>query len=421
MNAASEFKSVVGAAAPYDVERIRADFPILSQTVHGKKLVYFDSAASAQKPRPVIDALVRAYETEYANVHRGVHYLSQRATDAMEAAREKVRAFLNAADTSEIIFVRGATEGINLVASSWGRANLKAGDEIIVSAIEHHSNIVPWQLIGEQTGAKLRVVPVDDSGTLDMAAYRKLFSQRTRIVAITHVSNALGTVTPIAEIIRLAHGHGVPVLVDGCQAAPHMPVDVRAIDADFYVFSGHKLYGPSGIGVLYGKAALLDAMPPYQGGGEMIDSVTFEKTTYADLPFKFEAGTPHIAGAIGLGAAVDYVTGIGLEHIREYEDALLAYATERLRAINSLRIIGTAADKTAILSFVLEGVHPHDIGTILDREGVAVRTGHHCAQPIMDRFDIPATVRMSLGLYNTREEVDALVAAIGRVQEIFRA
>jgi len=422
MNAGSEFKSAVqGPAAAYDVARIRADFPILSQTVYGKPLVYFDSAASAQKPRAVIDSIVRTYETEYANVHRGIHYMSQRATEAMEGAREKVRAFLNAAETREIVFVRGATEGINLVAASWGRANLKPGDEIILSAMEHHSNIVPWQLIGEQTGAVLRVVPIDDTGTLDMAAYEKLFSPRTRIVAITHVSNALGTVTPIAEIIRIGHAHGVPVLVDGCQAAPHLSVDVRAIDADFYVFSGHKLYGPSGIGVLYGKAALLDAMPPYQGGGEMIDSVTFEKTTYADLPFKFEAGTPHIAGAIALGAAVDYVTGIGLARIRAYEDALLAYATERLGAINSLRIIGTAADKTAILSFVLDGVHPHDIGTILDREGVAVRTGHHCAQPVMDRFDVPATVRMSFGLYNTREEVDAFVKAMARVQEIFRA
>jgi cysteine desulfurase/selenocysteine lyase len=422
MNAVSGFREVVGApAAAYDVARIRADFPILSQTVYGKKLVYFDSAASAQKPRAVIDSIVHTYETEYANVHRGVHYMSQRATDAMEAAREKARAFLNAADTREIIFVRGATEGINLVAASWGRTNLKSGDEIIVSAMEHHSNIVPWQLIGEQTGAKLRVVPIDDTGTLDMAAYEKLFSPRTKIIAITHVSNALGTVTPIAEIVRIAHGHGVPVLVDGCQAAPHLPVDVRAIDADFYVFSGHKLYGPSGIGVLYGKAALLEAMPPYQGGGEMIDSVTFEKTTYADLPCKFEAGTPHIAGAIALGAAIDYVNSIGLARIRAHEDALLAYATERLSAINSLRIVGTAADKTAILSFVLDGVHPHDIGTILDREGVAVRTGHHCAQPVMDRFDVPATVRMSLGLYNTREEVDAFVKAMARVQEIFRA
>lgn len=412
---------IAGAMAVngYDVERIRADFPILSQTVYGKKLVYLDSAASAQKPRAVIDSIRHTYETEYANVHRGVHYLSQRATDAMEKARERVRAFLNAAETREIIFVRGATEGINLVASSWGRANLRAGDEIILSAMEHHSNIVPWQMIAEETGARLRVAPINDAGELEMEAYAALFSPRTRIVAMTHVSNALGTVVPIAEVIRIAHGHGVPVLVDGCQAAPHLPVDVRALDADFYVFSGHKLYGPSGIGVLYGKAALLQAMPPYQGGGEMIDTVTFEKTTYADLPFKFEAGTPHIAGAIALGAAVDYVAALGVERIRAHEDGLLAYATGRLGAVNSLRLIGTARDKTAILSFVLDGVHPHDVGTILDREGVAVRTGHHCAQPVMDRFDVPATVRVSFGLYNTREDVDALVAALARVQEIF--
>ena len=420
MTPATELKRPAAAAdTPYDVERVRADFPILSQEVYGKPLVYFDSAASAQKPRQVIDTIVRTYETEYANVHRGVHYMSQRATDAMEASREKIRAFLNAGDNREIIFVRGATEGINLVASSWGGANLKAGDEIIVSAMEHHSNIVPWQLVAERVGATLRVVPIDDSGTLDMAAYERLFSPRTRIVAMTHVSNALGTIVPIGEVIRIAHGRGVPVLVDGCQAAPHMPVDVRALDADFYVFSGHKLYGPSGIGVLYGKAALLESMPPYQGGGEMIDTVTFEKSTWADLPFKFEAGTPNIADSIALGTAVDYLNELGFEGIQAHEDALLDYATERLRAINSLRLIGTAKDKTAIVSFVLDGVHPHDIGTILDREGVAVRTGHHCAQPVMDRFDVAATVRVSLGLYNTRGEVDRLVSALTRVQEIF--
>jgi cysteine desulfurase/selenocysteine lyase len=405
----------------YDIDRIRADFPILSETPYGKRLVYLDSAASAQKPHAVIESIRHTYEAEYANVHRGVHYMSQRTTDAMEKAREAVRAFLNAGDTREIIFVRGATEGINLVASAWGRTNLKAGDEIILSAMEHHSNIVPWQMIAEQTGARLRVVPISDAGELDMNAYGTLFSPRTKIVAMTHVSNALGSVVAIDEIIRIAHGHGVPVLVDGCQAAPHLAVDVRALDADFYVFSGHKLYGPSGIGVLYGKSALLETMPPYQGGGEMIDSVTFEKTTYADLPFKFEAGTPHIAGAIALGAAVNYLNALGLSRIRAYEDGLLAYATERLGAINSLRLIGTARDKTAILSFVLDGVHPHDIGTILDREGVAVRTGHHCAQPVMDRFDVPATVRASFGLYNTREEVDALAVALTRVQEIFGA
>jgi len=403
----------------FDVARIRQDFPILSQRVYDKPLVYFDSAASAQKPKAVIECIKRTYETEYANVHRGVHYMSQKATDAMERARDRVRAFMNARSEREIIFVRGATEGINLVADSWGRQNLKPGDEIVLSQMEHHSNIVPWQLIAERTGAVIKVVPVNDAGELEMDAYEALLGDRTAIVALTHVSNALGTITPMAEIIRLAHARGVPVLVDGCQAIPHLAVDVQALDADFYVFSGHKLYGPSGIGVLYGKEALLEAMPPYQGGGEMIDVVTFEKTTYADLPFKFEAGTPHIAGAIALGAAIDYLTGLGLEKIAAHEDDLLAYGTQQLGKINSLRLIGTAAQKTAILSFVLDDVHPHDIGTILDREGIAVRTGHHCAQPIMERYDISATVRASLGLYNTREEIDALVTALGRVQEIF--
>jgi len=406
-------------AGGLDIERIRADFPILAETVYDKPFVYLDSAASAQKPRQVIDAITRTYETEYANVHRGVHYMSQKATDTMEAAREKVRAFINAADPREVIFVRGATEGINLVASSWGRQNLTTGDEIIVSEMEHHSNIVPWQMIGEQTGAVLKVVPVDDSGMLMMDQYKKLISARTKMVAITHVSNALGTVTPIKDIIRIAHEKGVPVLVDGCQAAPHMPLDMQALDADFYVFSGHKIYGPSGIGVLYGKADLLEAMPPYQGGGEMIDTVTFEKTTYADLPFKYEAGTPHIAGAIALGAAVDYINDLGFDAIAAHEHDLLEYATEQLGAVNSLRLIGTAPEKAGIISFLLGDVHPHDVGTILDREGVAVRTGHHCAQPIMDRFDVAATVRASFGLYNSREDVDALVAAMGRVQGIF--
>lgn len=403
----------------FDIARVRQDFPILSQQVYDKTLVYFDSAASAQKPTAVIDAIKRTYETEYANVHRGVHYMSQKATDAMEGAREKVRAFINAKSEREIIFVRGATEGINLVAECWGRQNLKSGDEIILSQMEHHSNIVPWQLIAERTGAVIKVVPVNDAGELEMDAYEALLGDRTAMVALTHVSNALGTITPMAEIIRLAHERDVPVLVDGCQAIPHLPVDVQALDADFYVFSGHKLYGPSGIGVLYGKEALLDALPPYQGGGEMIDQVTFEKTTYADLPFKFEAGTPHIAGIIALGAAVDYLNGLGLERVAAHEDDLLAYGTEQLGKINSLRFIGTAAEKTAILSFVLDDVHPHDVGTILDREGVAVRTGHHCAQPIMERYDIAATVRASIGLYNTREEIDTLVTALGRVQEIF--
>jgi cysteine desulfurase/selenocysteine lyase len=403
----------------YDVERIRQDFPILSEQVYDKPLVYFDSAASAQKPRAVIDAISNVYETQYANVHRGVHYMSQKATDAMEESRESVRTFINAADVREIIFVRGATEGINLVAHCWGRQNLSAGDEIIVSVMEHHSNIVPWQMIADQTGAVLKVIPIGDDGALDMDAYADLMSDKTKIVAITHISNALGTITPIAEIIRIAHERGVPVLVDGCQAAPHVALDMQALDADFYVFSGHKIYGPSGIGVLYGKAALLETMPPYQGGGEMIDVVTFEKTTYADLPFKFEAGTPHISGAIGMGATIEYINGIGLENIAAHENDLLAYGTEKLSEINGLNLVGTAPEKAAILSFVLEAVHPHDVGTILDREGIAVRTGHHCAQPVMDRFDIAATIRASIGMYNTREEIDVLVAGLGRVQEIF--
>jgi cysteine desulfurase/selenocysteine lyase len=404
----------------YDVARIRADFPILSERVFGKPLVYLDNGASAQKPRAVIEAISRTYGTAYANVHRGVHHMSQKATEAMEAAREKVRAFLNAEHAHEVIFVRGATEGINLVASSWGRARLKPGDEIVLTVMEHHSNIVPWQLACAATGAVIRVARITDAGELDMAAFAALLNERTRLVAITHVSNALGSIVPVDEIIRQAHAVGAKVLIDGCQAVPHMPIDVRALDADFYVFSGHKLYGPSGVGILYGKEALLEAMPPYQGGGEMISSVTFEKTTYADLPFKFEAGTPHIAGNIALGAAVDYVTGIGLERIAEHERRVVAHATGRLREINSVRLIGTARDKAAIVSFNLDGIHPHDVGTILDREGVAVRTGHHCAQPLMDRFDVAATVRASFGLYNTIEEADALVAALRRVQEIFR-
>ena len=410
---------MIAANGAYDVDAIREDFPILGENVYDKPLVYLDNGASAQKPRAVIDSLSRVYETGYANVHRGVHYMSQKATDAMEGAREKARAFINAEHAHEAIFVRGATEGINLVASSWGRANLGAGDEIVLSVMEHHSNIVPWQIVAEQTGAVIRVVPIDDDGVLDMDALESLVGPRTRMVAVTHVSNALGTVVPVEDVIRIAHRHGALVLLDGCQAVPHMAVDVRALDVDFYVYSGHKLYGPSGIGILYGKESLLKAMPPYQGGGEMIEVVTFEKTTYAGLPFKFEAGTPHIAGAIGLGAAIDYVSGIGLDRIGAHESDILEYATARLGALNSVRLIGTAPEKAAIVSFNLEDVHPHDVGTILDREGVAVRTGHHCAQPVMDRFDVAATVRASFGLYNTRREVDALVEALGRVQEIF--
>ena len=403
----------------YPIEGIRKDFPILAEQVRGKPLVYLDNSASAQKPIVVIEQIKKTFETGYANVHRGVHYLSQIATDAMEGARTKAGRFINAAKDKEVIFVRGATEGINLVASSWGKANLQPGDEIILSVLEHHSNIVPWQIVAEQTGAIIRVVPIDEAGTFMLEEYENLLSDKTRIVAVTHVSNALGTVVPVSDVIRLAHDRNALVLLDGCQAVPHISVDVQELDADFYVFSGHKLYGPSGIGVLYGKQKLLDAMPPYQGGGEMIDRVTFEKTTYAELPFKFEAGTPHIAGIIALGSAIDYLNGIGFDAITAHEHDLLQYATERLSEINSVGIVGTAAEKAAILSFNINDVHPHDVGTILDHDGIAVRTGHHCAQPVMDWFDIPATVRASFGIYNTREEIDALVNGINRVKEMF--
>ena len=403
----------------YDVEAIRRDFPILSRTVHGKPLVFLDSAASAQKPQIVIDAVANCYSEEYANIHRGVYFLSQLATEKFEGARGKVQRFLNAADAREIVFTRNATEAINLVASSYGRRFLKKGDEILLSEIEHHSNIVPWQLLRDETGIVIKVAPVDDRGALLLDRFRALLSERTKLVAVTHMSNALGTVLPVKEIARLAHDAGALVLVDGCQAVPHMPVDVREIDADFYVFSGHKLYGPSGIGVLYAKAPLLEAMPPYQGGGEMIVSVSFEKSTYAPIPHKFEAGTPHIAGAIGLGAAIDYVTATGLNRISNHEHALTTYATERLMAIPGVSLVGTAPGKGSILSFTVEGVHPHDVGTILDHHGIAVRAGHHCAQPVMDRFKVPATVRASLGMYNTEAEVDALTAAIRHVREIF--
>jgi len=407
------------AANYYDVEAIRRDFPILSRTVHGKPLVFLDSAASAQKPQIVIDAVANCYSEEYANIHRGVYFLSQLATEKFEGARGKVQRFLNAAEAREIVFTRNATEAINLVASSYGRRFLKKGDEIILSEIEHHSNIVPWQLLRDETGIVIKVAPVDDRGALLLDRFRALLSERTKLVAVTHMSNALGTVLPVKEIARLAHNAGALVLVDGCQAVPHMPVDVREIDADFYVFSGHKLYGPSGIGVLYAKAPLLEAMPPYQGGGEMIVSVSFEKSTYAPIPHKFEAGTPHIAGAIGLGAAIDYVTATGLDRISNHEHALTTYATERLMAIPGVSLVGTAPGKGSILSFTVEGVHPHDVGTILDHHGIAVRAGHHCAQPVMDRFKVPATVRASLGMYNTEAEVDALTAAIRHVREIF--
>ena len=402
----------------YPIDSIRADFPILSEQVRGKPLVYLDNGASSHKPSAVINQISKTYETGYANVHRGVHFMSQIATDAMEDARRKTQTLINARGEKEIIFVRGATEGINLVASSWGRANFKPGDEIILSVLEHHSNIVPWQFVAEQTGAVIKVAPIDDAGVFLIDEYENLLSERTKMVAITHVSNALGTVVPVVDVIRLAHEHGAMVLLDGCQAVPHLHVDVQALDVDFYVFSGHKIYGPTGIGVLYGKEELLEMMPPYQTGGEMIDRVTFEKTTYAELPFKFEAGTPNISGAIALGSAIDYLNEIGFDAVSAHETDLLGYATECLSEMNIIEIIGTAPEKAAILSFNIKDIHPHDVGTILDYDGIAVRTGHHCAQPVMDRLDVAATVRASFGLYNTRSEVDTLVNGIKRVKEI---
>jgi len=403
-----------------DVARIRRDFPIFAHPVQGKRLVFLDSAASAQKPRSVIDAERHVYEAEYANVHRGVYWLSQRATEAYEGAREKVRDFLNAAETREIVFLRGATEGINLVAQTYGRRFLGPGDEVVVTQAEHHSNIVPWQMLREEKGIVLKVAPVDDSGELDLEAFERLLSPRTKLVSIAHVANALGSVMPVEEVIRLAKARGIAVLLDGCQAVPHMPVDVRALDCDFYVFSGHKLYGPTGIGVLYGKAHLLQAMPPWQGGGDMIRSVTFEKTEYNELPWKFEAGTPNIAGTIGLGAAIDYLGSIDFAAIQAQESQLLAYAVRELSKINSLRLIGQPRHRSGVISFAMGGVHPHDIGTILDHDGICVRAGHHCAQPTMDRFGVPATVRASFGIYNDRDDVDALVAGLGRVQDVFQ-
>jgi cysteine desulfurase/selenocysteine lyase len=403
----------------FDVTAVRDDFPILRSRVHGKPLVYLDNAATTQKPKAVIDRLVRYYATQNANVHRGVHLLSERATDEYEAARERLRRFLNAADHKEIVFVRGTTEAINLVARSYGRSRIGRGDEVVITAMEHHSNIVPWQMLCEETGARLQVAPISDAGELLLDRYEALLSDRTKIVAVVHVSNALGTVNPVAEMIRLAHRRGIPALIDGAQAVAHVPVDVRALDCDFYAFSGHKIFGPTGIGVLYGKASLLEAMPPYQGGGDMIRSVTFERTHYNDPPYKFEAGTPNIAGAIGLATAIEYVDALGLDRIAAYERELTAYATDALSRIAGLRLTGTAADKAGILSFVLDHVHPHDIGTILDREGVAIRTGHHCCQPLMDRLGVPATARASLALYNTRAEIDALGAALQKVSEVF--
>jgi cysteine desulfurase/selenocysteine lyase len=403
----------------FDVERIRADFPILQSRVHGHELVYLDNAATSQKPQAVIDAIVRYYTSANANIHRGVHYLSQIATEEFEAGRLAVQKFVNAADASEIVFTRGTTEAINLVAQAWGRVHVGAGDEVLITAMEHHSDIVPWQMLCDEKGAKLRVVPINDAGELILEEYAKLLSPRTKIVALAHVSNALGTINPVKKVVAMAHAQGIPVLVDGAQAVPHVAVDVQDLDCDFYAFSAHKMYGPTGIGALYAKAALLGAMPPYQGGGDMISSVTFEKTTYNRVPHKFEAGTPDMAGVAGLKAAIEYMNGIGVDRIAAHEHELLEYATKTVLALKGVRLIGTAAEKASVLSFVVEDVHPHDIGTILDQEGIAVRTGHHCAQPVMDRYKIPATVRASFAVYNTRAEVDALARGIRKVQEVF--
>ena len=403
----------------WDVDRIRKDFPVLSQMVHGNRLVYLDNAASSQVPQMVIERGSQYLKHEHSNIHRGVHYLSMKATNAYEGAREKVKRFINARDVRECIFVRGATEGINLVMHGYGRKFIGAGDEIIISAMEHHANIVPWQMLCEEKNAKLRVIPMNDAGELLLDEYDALLNEKTRLIAITHVSNALGTVNPIKEMIERAHKYGVPVLIDGAQWAPHLPIDVQDLDCDFYTFSGHKIFAPTGSGVIYGKAALLEKMNPFQAGGDMIKSVTFEKTTYADLPNKFEAGTPAIASQIGLGAAIDYLNIIGREKAAAYEHELLRYATECLSAIEGVRIIGTAREKLGVLSFVIDDIHPHDIGTILDQEGIAVRAGHHCAQPVMRRLNVPATARASFAFYNTREEVDALARTVEKVIEIF--
>ena len=403
----------------WNVERIRADFPVLHQTVNGKPLVYLDNGASSQVPQVVIDRGSIYLEQEHSNIHRGVHYLSQRATTAYEGAREKVKRFLNARESKECIFVRGATEGINLVMHGYGRKFIGAGDEIIISAMEHHANIVPWQMLCKEKGARLRVIPMNDAGELLLDEYDALLNERTKFVAVTHVSNALGTINPIKRMIGQAHKYGVPVLIDGAQSAPHMPVDVQDLDCDFFAFSGHKVYAPTGSGIVYGKAELLEEMNPFQGGGDMIKSVTFEKTIYAELPNKFEAGTPAIASQIGLGAAIDYLNSIGREKAAAHEHELLRYATEQISAIEGVRIIGTAREKASVLSFVIDEIHPHDIGTILDQEGIAVRAGHHCAQPVMQRFNVPATARASFAFYNTKEEVDILARTIEKVIEIF--
>ena len=406
-------------ATGFDVRKIREDFPILKQKVHGKPLVYLDNAATSQKPQVVIDALLRFYLQDCANIHRGVYLLSERATQAYEDARVKIQRFLNAAEAREIVYVRGSTEGINLVAQTYGRQQLGAGDEILITAMEHHSNIVPWQMLCEEKGCHLRVGPINDRGELRLDEFERLINERTRLVAVAHVSNALGTINPVKQIVEMAHARNIPVLVDGAQAAPHLKIDVRALGCDFYAISGHKMFGPTGIGALYGKASLLESMPPYQGGGDMILCVTFEKTLYNQIPHKFEAGTPNIAGAIGWGAAVDYLTHVGMENISSYEHALLTYAMEAIGQIPGVRLIGTARERAGVVSFLLEGIHPHDVGTVLDQEGIAVRTGHHCAQPVMERFGVPATVRASLAFYNTKQEINALAAGLEHVKAMF--
>jgi cysteine desulfurase / selenocysteine lyase len=419
MKAAPHLAELRPPTGRFDVARVREDFPIFKQKVHGKPLVYFDNGATSQKPQSVIDALSHYYSAENSNIHRGVHYLSERATAAYEAARDKVRGFINARSDKEIIYVRGTTEAINLVTQSYGRTFLKTGDEIIISAMEHHSNIVPWQILCEQVGAKLRVIPINHDGEIVMDEYRRLLNEKTKFVSVTHVSNALGTIVPAKEIVALAHERSIPVLLDGAQAVPHLRVDVQDLGCDFYAFSGHKMFGPTGVGVLYGRGDLLDKMPPYQGGGDMISLVTFEKTHYNVLPYKFEAGTPHISGGIGLGAAIDYLQALDWQGLAAHEHALLSYATESLLSIDGLRIIGTAKEKAGVLSFVFDHIHAHDVGTILDQEGVAVRSGHHCAMPVMQRFGVPATTRASFAFYNTIEEIDVLVKAIHRALKVF--
>jgi len=419
MKAVSHLADSCEAMNKFDVARIREDFPVLRQKIHGKPLIYFDNGATSQKPQIVIDTLSRYYSAENSNIHRGVHQLSERATAAYEAARGKVRSFINAGSDKEIIFVRGTTEAINLVAQSYGRSFLKAGDEIIVSAMEHHSNIVPWQMLCEQVGARLRVIPINHDGEIVMDEYRRLLNEKTKFVSVTHVSNALGTIVPVKEIIALAHERDIPVLLDGAQAVPHLKVDVQELGCDFYAFSGHKMFGPTGVGVLFGRQELLEKMPPYQGGGDMISLVTFEKTHYNVLPYKFEAGTPHIAGGIGLGAAIDYLQGLDWDRLAAHEHELLSYATETLSEFKPARIIGTAKEKAGVISFVIDHIHAHDVGTILDQEGVAVRAGHHCAMPVMQRFGVPATTRASFAFYNTTEEIDVMVRGLHRVLKVF--